>query len=151
MGIINKYKAVLIVAVVAAACIFLVFFRLYHHDVKALRDFSATYEIFDKAISDFSAQKTDDLDSQAGHALVGLKAKAVTRLSSLTKNDAELMGQALAIADLSGKELESLRAYINAIQSPNADLDGLAKECGDLTSKRKTAYVRYRELAGSKY
>jgi hypothetical protein len=85
--------------------------------------------------------------SRGGYCKGSLNAKATFRLSSLIKNDAKLMDQALEVADLSGKELESLRAYKRAIQSKNADLDGLAKEYGDLTSKRKNAFARFLELA----
>jgi hypothetical protein len=150
MKIIKKYRALLIIALVVVAGIFFFFYRFYHNDVKALADFSVSYEKFDKAISDFSINKTDDLESKAGDTLIKLNAKATFRLSSLIKNDAKLMDQALEVADLSGKELESLRAYKRAIQSKNADLDGLAKEYGDLTSKRKTAYARFQELSGLK-
>jgi hypothetical protein len=150
MKIIKKYRALLIIALVVVAGIFFFFYRFYHNDVKALADFSVSYEKFDKAISDFSINKTDDLESKAGDTLIKLNAKATFRLSSLIKNDAKLMDQALEVADLSGKELESLRAYKRAIQSKNADLDGLAKEYGDLTSNRKTAYARFQELSGLK-
>jgi len=57
------------------------------------------------------------------------------------------MSKMLEIADFSGKELDNLRAYKRAIQSKNADLDGLAKAYGELTSKRKTAYARFQGLA----
>jgi len=132
------------------------FYRMHHNDVKALREFLASYEKFDKAISDFSIpvfasnldlNKTNDLESKAGDVLIELNAKAAARLSSLTKNDAELMSEMLVIADFSGKELDNLRAYKSAVQSKNADLDGLAKESGDLTSKRKSAYARFQGLA----
>jgi tRNA A37 N6-isopentenylltransferase MiaA len=129
---------------------------MYNNDVKALTEFLASYEKFDKAISDFSVpvfasnldlNKANDLESKAGDALIKLNTKAAARLSSLTKNDAALMSKMLEIADFSGKELDNLRAYKRAIQSKNADLDGLAKEYGELTSKRKTAYARFQGLA----
>lgn len=128
--------------------------------------------------------KTNDLESKAGDALIELNIKASARLSSLIKNDAELMSKALEIADLSGKELDHLGAYKRAIwdkrdiankllqnivddngrldgfikflrkkdnqakiQSQNADLDRLAKEFGDLTNNRTTAYARFQGLA----
>jgi len=131
--------------------------------------------------------KTADLERKAGDALIYLNTKAAARLSSLIKNDAELMSKALEIADLSGKELDNLRAYKRAIgdkrditnkllqniiddngglnrfiklfsqkdnqskiQSQNADLDRLAKEFGNLTNNRTTAYARFQELAGIK-
>jgi hypothetical protein len=61
------------------------------------------YEKFDKAISDFSLSKTDDLESKARDALFELMTKATFRLSSLIKNDVELMDQALEV-DISGRE-----------------------------------------------
>jgi hypothetical protein len=119
---------------------------MYHNDIKALEGFLASYAIFDQAISDFSISKTADLESKASDALIELNTKATFRLSSLIKNDAELMDQALEVADHSGKELESLRAYKRAIQSKSSDLDGLAKEYGDLTRKRRAAYARFQGL-----
>ncbi|OGD17716.1 MAG: hypothetical protein A2V76_04425 [Candidatus Aminicenantes bacterium RBG_16_63_14] len=150
MGIIKKYKTLLIIVIVVAAGIFFFFYRFYHNDVKALVDFSVSYEKYDKAISDFSSNKTDDLESKADDALIELNAKSTFNLSSLIKNDAELMDQAFEVAELSGKELESLKAYKRAIQTKNADLDGSAKEYGDLTGKRKSAYARFQELGGLK-
>jgi tRNA A37 N6-isopentenylltransferase MiaA len=146
MEIIKKYKALLLIVLVVAG-IFLFFYRMYHNDVKALTDFSASYEKFDKAISDFSVSKTDDLENRASDALAELTTKAQFRISSLIKNDPQLMDQALEVADLSGKELETLRAYKRAIQSKSPDVDRLAQEYSDLTSKRKAAYVHFRELA----
>ena len=146
MIIITKYKVLLVLALVVIVGVSFFFARIYHKDIKALEGFLASYETFDKAISDFSMSKTDDLESKAGDALIELNTKAIFRLSSLIKNDAELMDQALEVADLSGKELESLRAYKRAIQSKNSDLDGLAKEYGDLTSKRRAAYAGFQGL-----
>ncbi len=147
MEIVKKYKWLLIVVLVLLAGVFF-FYRLYHNDVKALADFSVSYEKFDKAISYFSTGSTGDLESKAGDALAELNAKAVFRISSLIKNDAKLMDQAREVAALSAREFDSLKAYKAAIQSKNADSDRLAKEYGDLTDKRKTAYARFQELAG---
>jgi len=156
MEIIKKYKVVLVLALIVIVGVFSFFYRMHNNDVKALTEFLASYEKFDKAISDFSVpvfasnldlNKTNDLESKAGDALIELNTKAAARLSSLTKNDAALMSKMLEIEDFSGKELDNLRAYKRAIQSKNADLDGLAKEYGELTSKRKTAYARFQGLA----
>ncbi len=130
-------------------CLFF-FYRLYRNDVRALEDFVASYEKFNKAITDFSISKPDDLESKAGDAVIELNGRAAVRISSLIKNDAELMNEELEIADLSGRELDSLRAYKRAVRSTNADLDGLAKEYGDLTSKRKAAYARFKSLSDYK-
>lgn len=148
--IIKKYKWIPIIVLVVLVGVFFFFYRFYHNDVKALADFSVSYEKFDKTISDFSITKTGDFESKAGDALIELNTKATFRLSSLIKNDAELMDQAVEVADLSGRELDSLRVYNGAIQRKNADLDGLAKEYDNLKSKRKAAYVRFQKLAGLK-
>jgi hypothetical protein len=97
------------------AGVLLFFYRFYHNDVKALEDFLASYEKFDKAISDFFIIKTDDLERKAADAFIELDIKAALRLSSLIKNDAELMGQALEVANLSGRELR-LRVSRGTIQ-----------------------------------
>ncbi len=56
------------------------------------------------------------------------------------------MNAARAIADLSGKELESLRAYKQAIQSKSVDAERLAKEFNDLHNNRITVYAHFRAL-----
>lgn len=137
----------IVVLVVLASCCSFLFFRLYQRDVRALTGFTASYERYDKAIRDFSNSKNGDLESKADGSLIELKTKAAFRISSLIKNDKRLMDQAPVVADLSGRELESLKVYKAAIQHKDADLDGLAKEYRDLTRRRKTAYARFRELA----
>ena len=144
----KKYKWVIILTIVVLVGLFIFFYSFYLKDMKALADFSASYEKYDQAISDFSAGETDDLEKKAGDTLTELNEKAAAfRLSSLIKNDAELMDIAQKIADFSGRELENLRAYKRSLQSQSADLDKLAKEYSDMTGKRKIAYSRFRELA----
>jgi hypothetical protein len=150
MEIFKKYKVLLVLALVVIVGVFLFFSRMYHNDIKALESFLASYETYDKAISDFSISKTDDLESKAGDALIELNTKATFRLSSLIKNDAELMDQALEAADLARRELESLRIYRSGIQSQNADLDGLAEECWVLTGKRRASFARFQGLSGTR-
>jgi hypothetical protein len=149
MEIFKKYKVLLVLALVVIVGVFLFFSRMYHNDIKALEGFLASYETYDKVISDFSISKTDDLESKAGDALIELNTKATFRLSSLIKNDAELMDQALEAADLARRELESLKIYRSGIQSQNADLDGLAEECRVLTGKRKASFARFQGLSGT--
>ena len=157
MEIIKKYKPAVIIVLVLAS-VFFFFNRLYHNDVTALTDFSASYEKFDKAISDFSvpvfasnlegAPATDDLERKADEALRELNTKASARISSLIKNDAELMSTELEIANFSLKELDTLSAYKTAMWGKrDADVDRLAKEYADLMNKRKTAYAHFQELA----
>lgn|SRR5574341_176186 len=158
MEIIKKYKVLFVLALILIAGVFFLFYRMYHDDVKALEGFVASYEIYDKAISDYSlsvfasnfedAPTTDGLERKADEALVELNSKAHARLSSLIKNDAELMSTILEIADLSGKESDALKTYKRAAADQKVNLESLAKESGDLTNKRQTAYVRFRKLAG---
>jgi hypothetical protein len=160
MEMIYKYKALLVIALILVAGFFFLFFRFFQNDVMVLTGFSAAYTKFDQAISDFStpvftpnlsgAPATDDLERKADAALAELNTQASARISSLTKNDAELMGIMLQISDLSVKELDALKAYKKAAAGKNAGLDPLAKTFGDLTNQRKTAYVRFQELLGSK-
>ncbi len=169
MEIIKKYKVLLVVALLALGGVSFLY-RLYHHDVKALGGFVASYERFDKATSDFSTSilasnpenasaldrlnkiysqiigslqdprpnsnrlalakeaialnndlfgylnKTDDVENKARDALVELNTKSSVRISSLIKNDGELMSKELEIADYSKKELDTLSTYKKAIR-----------------------------------
>jgi len=150
MEIFKKYKVLLVFALVVIVGVFLFFSLMYHNNIKALEGFLASYAIFDQAISDFSLSKTDGLESKAGDALIELQTKARFRLSSLIKNDAQLMDQALEAADLARRELESLRIYKSGFQSQNADLDGSAKEYRVLAGKRKAAFARFQGLSGTR-
>ena len=150
MRIIRRYKWLLIVVLAVPTGVFFFFYRMYHNDIKALRGFIASYERFDKAISDLSMSGADDIESKVGNAVIDLSAKASLRLSSLIKNDAELMDQAIEVADLVRRELEDLRVYRSEIRNKNADLDGLAEESRILTGKRKAAYARFQELSGTR-
>jgi len=125
---------VLILAVPAGA--FFIFYRRYRDDVKDLKDFMASYERFNQAVSDFQKGRSDELESQAVNAVRQLISRASLRLSSLIKNDGELMDQAREVADLSRSELDALRG------------DGRAEKSPDLQKKRIAAYDHFLELAG---
>lgn len=133
METIKKYKLLLIPILLVLAGIFF-FFNMYINDIKALKDFVISYEKFDKAISDFSVSKTDELEKKADDALVELNTKATLRISSLIKNDRELMDKAREVTNLSGKEFDCLKDY------------RLTKECGDLTNERKVTYINFQSL-----
>jgi hypothetical protein len=147
----KKYIILLGMVLIVGANIFFFFYRMYHNDVKALEAFPAAYEKFDQAAADYfasvfaGAPAADDLERKAGGALADLNTNASTRLSSLIKNDAELMDTMLKIADLSGKEFDALKTYQKAA-AEKGNLDGLAKELGDLRNKRQAVYARFREL-----
>jgi hypothetical protein len=159
MEIVKNYKWRLILTLFVLIGLAFVY-RLYHRDVQALKDFSVAYNKFEKVISDFSrplfapnlegARAADELERKAEEALTELKTKASARISSLIKNDGDLMDITREIADFSEKELEALKAYQRGAADKNADLDRFAKELGDLTCERQTAYARFRELAGLK-
>lgn len=148
MVIIKKYKVLLVLTPVVIVGTVFFFYRMYNNDVKALTDFSASYEKFNSAMSDFSSGQGDYLESKANNALVEFNKNAAFRLSSLIKNDSVIPPLALEIADFSGKELQSLKAYKSAVQNKNADLDKLAKQYSDMSNKRKAAYVRFQGFAG---
>jgi hypothetical protein len=141
----KKYSILLVLVPVLLAGSF--FYYLYRHDVKSLDDFAASYEKFDEAVANFSTGKTGDLESRARDALAELNAKATFRLSSLIKNDNVIPPVALEVADFSGKELDALVAYEKASQSKNGNVEALAQEYSDLTSKMEATYTRFQELA----
>jgi hypothetical protein len=140
MGMINKYKWLILLVIVAAAGGSYLYVHFYARGINALLAFSASYERFDKAISEFSLSRTDDLGRQAGEALGDLQARSTFRLSSLIKNYGALMDQARELAALAQKELESLRA----------GGEGLAKESGVLHEKRIAAYARFQAMGEKK-
>jgi len=148
MSMKNKWLLILVLAV--AAGVFLFFYVMYRDDIGALRSFMASYERFDKAVSDLSVGGADDPESNAGSAAADLASKASLRLSSLIKNDASLMSQAVEVADLARREIESLRAYRLGIKNENADVDELAEASRALTDRRKEAYARFQELGGGR-
>ena len=150
-GIGRRYKRLLIfILILAVPAGVLLFYRMYNDDLKAIKDFVAAYERFDQVVSDISVGGADDPESNAGSAAADLASKVSLRLSSLIKNDAGLMDQALEVADLARREIESLRAYRLGIKNENADVDELAEASRALTGKRKEAYARFRGLGGGR-
>lgn len=145
----NKQVLPLLLILAVIVGVFFLRDRFYVRGICAVEEFSASYRAFDRAISDLSASMSDDSESKARVALDELKAKAAFRLSSLIRNDGELMNQAREVANLSARELASLGAYRKASQDKRAGLDELARESGDLGGKRKAAFARFRGLCGS--
>ncbi len=154
----KKYIALLVISLLGVAGIFFFFYYFGHHDTKALKEFSRAYINYDVAISDLSTAVfasnlegttiTGDLEHKADQALEVLNLKASVRISSLTRNDPELMSLTQEIADLSGKELAALKANQSSITDMDADLDMLAKQLNDLTIQRQAAFARFQELSG---
>ena len=106
-----KYKVLIVPLFVIGVGFF--FFRMYQNDVKALADFSVSYEKFDKAVSDFALNKTDGNRIKADDALIDLKTKAVFKLSSLIKNDNLIPPAAVEVADSATQELADLKTAEN--------------------------------------
>jgi hypothetical protein len=157
----EKYKPWLVIPLIlililgSGACF--IFYRFYQHDVQALTDFTTAYKNYDQAISEFSAAVlaanhenaliSAESERKADEALAALDQKASARISSMIKYEKELMGTMAEVADLSGIELDSLKAYQSAIAGKNADLNQFVQEFGDSMDKRKAAYAHFRELA----
>ncbi|MCJ7581461.1 MAG: hypothetical protein MUP98_13120 [Candidatus Aminicenantes bacterium] len=150
MKIIKKYKWLIVLVLVMSAGICFIFCHFYLNDVKALKEFSALYEIFDEAMTEYSLNRTHDLESIVEDAFIELDSKASFRISSLIKNDSELMDLIPEVARLSGKELDSLKFYTRSVREKNTDLAGLAEKYSTLSSQRKAAYARFLKLAGVK-
>lgn len=160
MSKLPRYLTLLAAAVVALGGLAVLFFfyRMGTGDAKTLADFAAAYASYDGAEADYakaaltpgaaSAQAANDLERRTDEALAALNAKASARISSLTKNDGDLMRQAVEIAALAGQEVDALKSYQQAAGGPSAERDKLAKALAGLTSQRQAAYARYRDLAG---
>ncbi len=121
---------VLILAVPAGVLFF--FYRMYQDDITALKRFTASYDRFDRTISLNADSDRTEVPGEAGEAVIELQARASLRLSSLIKNDGELMKQAREVADLARRELEGF-----GMEAPRV-----------LHEKRIVAYARFQELAG---
>ncbi len=105
----SKWMVVVILLVVAVALV--LFVRMYRGDIKALHSFLASYEDFDRAIVAAAEGRDGPAGlGQAEKALTELQAKASMRLSSLIRNDGDLMVLARDVAALSRRELDRLRA-----------------------------------------
>lgn len=158
MEIMKKFTMliVIILVVVAGSFIFF-FFRMGISDTKALADFPVDYKNYDQAISNFynavlafnpkNASTTSNLEHKVDETLNLLNAQASVRISSLTKNDGDIMKVSLEIADLAGKEFDTLKAYRSAVADKSNDIDKLANDFSDLRNHRQAAYAHYLELA----
>jgi hypothetical protein len=154
----KKYIPLLAIPLLGVIGIFFFFYHFGHNDNKALTEFSTAYQKYDRAFSDLSATifmfnyegspTYDDLEQITDQALGELTLKASARISSLTRNDGEIMSLTQEIADLSEKELTTLKSYQNAMANKDPDLAQLSYELQDITVKRRAAYARFQELSG---
>lgn len=147
----NAWLALLLVPpALAGVC----WYRLGHADAKKLTDFSASYTAFDEAIGSYATTQmtskdpspTDDGERRVDVALDDLDVKASARISSLTRNDAEIMRITREIADLSGKEFAAFRTYQRALVARDANAAELGKEYSDLSKQREAAFDSFLEL-----
>lgn len=154
----KKFLALLVVFLIGVAGVSFFFYHFGHNDTLALTEFSTAYQNYDRAYSDLSAvaftnsfegsPAYDDLEQTADQALEDLNLKASARISSLTRNDAEIMSLTRMIAELSGKELTALKAYHSAMADNDPELAQLSSELEDLHARRQAAYARFQELSG---
>ncbi len=136
-----------IVLVLAAAAAVLFFgLRMYRTDIKELKRFIAAYDRFDTAMAEVALRGQGDVTADVTRALSDLQTYAGMRLSSLIKNDAELMAQARTIADLAERELEVLRSYHRAARE--GERQELASRWTLQNVQRKAAGARFKALAG---
>ncbi len=148
-----KRRLIFILILAVPIGVLLFFYRMYNDDIRAIKDFVAAYERFDQGVSDLGKGPADDF-KKVDRAVTDLGAKAKLRLSSLIRNDAGLMAQALEVVDLSRRELDRLRAYDawleNQTRDPAAALkkDELASECVLLRVQRKAVFGRFQEFEG---
>jgi hypothetical protein len=152
----KKYIALLIIILLGLTGFISFFYHFGHHDSVALTEFSSAYTNYDRAFSGLSTAvfasnlesttSREALISKADQALAELHLKAAARISSLTRHDPELMSLMQEIANLSGKELDALKAYQSAITDKDVNLDRLAKELNDFTIQRQAAYARFQNL-----
>jgi hypothetical protein len=118
-----KWPLILVLGIIAGA--FFVHDHFYQRGIRAVEGFSASYDRFDKAVSDLSASMSDDSESKARAALAELEAKAAFRLSSLIKNDGELMNQAREVA---GKRKAAFVRFRELCGSNDGNGEGSGRE-----------------------
>jgi hypothetical protein len=144
----------LLVILAAAAALVFFFYRMYRSDIQTLKGFMASYEDLDRTISSYLVNGSRGTLGKAAEAVIDLEANASLRLSSLIRNDAELMSWMREVAGLSRQEIDRLQARdrlsggLNPAPDDAAKAEELAKECTALREKRKAAYARFSELGG---
>ena len=143
----------LLLACIAGIIIF--FVHRYQRDMQSLTDFMSSYQFYDQAVkavsetvfaaNGISTPAAGEEERQADTALSNLKTKSSVQISSLIKNENEAMRTMREIADLSDKEMSTLKAYQQtAVQDANRD--ALAQAFHDLTKERQAAFAHFQEL-----
>ena len=109
-----KPRFLLLAAIASIGLIGSFAYRMFRHDIRSLTEFAASYEQFDKRMSDFSDHATEADDEAADQALGDLAVRASMRLSSLIKNDGAMMRVARELSDAATKELTTAKEYKRA-------------------------------------
>lgn len=151
MKLSKTYKVWFWVALVAIVGVISFFDWMYQRDMNELKHFVTSYQRFDYAIQDFSAAKYSGelaslLVSKAQEAHVQLSEASMMRLSSLIKHEKEAMALAREIADIAGRETESLIAYGRALENADAGANEFLEESEALRQQRVDAYARFISL-----
>ena len=142
-----KPRFLLLAAIASIGLIGSFAYRMFRHDIRSLTEFAASYEQFDKRMSDFSDHATEADDEAADQALGDLAVRASMRLSSLIKNDGAMMRVARELSSAATKELTTLREYKRAALERNDDSAALLnRQFEDARSARKAAYAHFERL-----
>jgi len=105
-------------------------YRMGRHDVRALSDFAASYEQFDKAVSE--------------QTLNDLRVKSAMKISSLTKNDGSMMKMAREVSELAASEVSLMKA--SRLEKDSEAAFELNARLTALQLERKAAYARFQRL-----
>ena len=105
-------------------------YSMGHHDVRALSDFAASYEQFDKAVSE--------------QALNDLRVKSAMKISSLTKNDGSMMNVARQVSELAASEVSLMKA--SRLENDRQAALQLNARLTALQLERKAAYAHFQRL-----
>ena len=130
----RSLKWIAVPVLVAAAAVLFFGLRTYRNDIKELKRFVAAYYRFDTAVAEEILRGQGGGSPDVRRAFAELQAYAGMKLSSLIKNDGELMARAREVAELAQREADGLTG------PPGAG-------SGGLTENRKAAFARFLELA----
>jgi len=133
----RSVKVSLALVLVAGLAVVLLFVRMYRSNVTALEGFITAYDRFDGAMPSAAGPVGPEELGPAEGALTELRARAAMRLSSLIRNDRELMVQAREISDLAKREFESKAG-------------GSAEDPIALREKREAAFASFLALGSVK-
>jgi hypothetical protein len=160
MRLTKKHAVLLTLAltgVIAFGGFFAFFVRMYQRDLQMLNSFIVSYQEYDQAVSTYSsmvlspgasgAPTADKLRAKTQDALADLNAAASARISSLIKNEKEVMAAMQATATAAGQELAALQAFRAAAADGQGRLDDLQKGISAVTAQRQAGYAHFQDFA----